>query len=133
MSFGVTVPRVPENKMLKSSFPHEMSQFTGYTALQKVVPSPLANLFSDKKVALELQVDEQRNILYVLYSIVKTGSDDESLYFGSTQIDVYDMGTLGDHFSKVLTIYQKSLARAIRTQYYNLEDIDYEIKEESFK
>lgn len=53
-SLGVQLPRIPENKRLKSSLPHEMSQSVGFTAIQKVLPGPLLNIFNDRKVAIDL-------------------------------------------------------------------------------
>ena len=76
VSIGIPFNTVPQNKRLKSSYPNEISQSTGLTVIQKVIPSAFTSIFNDKKAALDLQIDEQRNILYVLYNIVKSGAKD---------------------------------------------------------
>lgn len=77
-------------------------------------------------------MDEQRNILYVLYSNVKAGANDEAICHGPTSVDVYDLGTLGDQFSKVTTIHQKAIARAIRASYgVNMDEADRDAQEAS--
>ena len=53
---------------------------------------------------------------------------------GSASIDVYDLGTLGDQFSKVVTINQRAIASAIRASCgINQDNVDQETLNSSFK
>jgi hypothetical protein len=54
VSVGIPVNTVQQNKRLKSSYPREISQSTGLTVMQKVIPSALTSIFNDKRVAVDL-------------------------------------------------------------------------------
>jgi hypothetical protein len=77
--------------------------------INTVAPS-IMNFFNAKKMVKDIKFDEQRNIMYVLQYLVKT-SKSKPMQIGQSLIDVYDMGTLGDQFSKVSSINQKNFVR----------------------
>jgi hypothetical protein len=70
---------------------------------------PFLNMINDKRVVVDMQIDEQRNILYVLYSDIKVKEADTfgSHLLGLSSIDVYDLGPLSHNFTFVTKITQK--------------------------
>ena len=55
--------------------------------------------FGDKKEVHDIKIDEQRNVLFCLsYSVDRYECE-------TGVIDIIDLGTLGDSFKKITTIY----------------------------
>jgi hypothetical protein len=66
-------------------------------AIKSVAPS-ISYFFNQRKMVQSIEFDDQRNIMYVLQYQLKKKD------FGSSIIEVYDLGTIGDQFAKVSTI-----------------------------
>jgi len=78
--------------------------------MKQVIPNFL-NVFAQQKVFSDLQIDEQRNVMYVLtHQIIEPTHKT----LGPAFIDVYDLGIHGDSFAKVLTISQTEMAKVIQ-------------------
>ena len=107
-SYAPAVLTMNRNKKLKSENSEFKNQSMAKSLFKQIVPDFL-NIFKDTKLVIDLQVDEQRNILYVLSNQVTSKQT-----LGQAYIDVYDLGALGDKFIHVTTITQSNLVKVLR-------------------
>lgn len=96
--FGMT-SAAHEHKRLKCGAPADAGTWSLFSSIRQAIPD-FFNMFADWKRVDDIKIDEQRNILYVLSSQVTN----RGVELGSADIDVYDLGMLGNGFRKVATI-----------------------------
>ena len=106
--FGMT-SAAHEHKRLKSGAPADAGSWTLFSTIRQAIPD-FFNMFSDWKRVDDIKIDEQRNILYVLSSQVTN----RGVELGAADIEVYDLGMLGNGFRKVATIDNADFCRQIQ-------------------
>ena len=74
-TLGLSQNGLQKNKRLKSTVPYEQGQSKGMTVLKAIVP--FYTMLNDKRVVIDMQIDEQRNILYVLHNNIKVRDHDQ--------------------------------------------------------
>ena len=76
------------------------------------MPNFLNNMFQERKQVLDIQIDEQRNVMYVLSNFIKESRAGDQILRQSL-IDIYDLGTCGNQFLKIICIRQHQIFKAL--------------------
>jgi len=76
------------------------------------MPHFLTNIFQERKQVLDIQIDEQRNVMYVLSNFIKESRVGGQILRQSL-IDIQDLGTCGNQFLKIYCIRQTQIFTAL--------------------